>query len=154
MIELIPLKLQYCEEVADIAKENLPEAWSLSGIQDVLQYDDNIYYVAKQTDKGEIVGFAGIMLIVDEAELLNIAVRKDYQGQGIGQLLLKKVIEEGQARGAGRMLLEVRRSNIPAIKLYYKNLFSVLGERKNYYSNPTEDAIILEKKLNKTNNSI
>lgn len=154
MIELIPLKLQYCEEVADIAKENLPEAWSLSGIQDVLQYDDNIYYVAKQTDKGEIVGFAGIMLIVDEAELLNIAVRKDYQGQGIGQLLLKKVIEEGQARGAGRMLLEVRRSNISAIKLYYKNLFSVLGERENYYSNPTEDAIILEKKLNKTNNSI
>ena len=42
MIELIPLKLQYCEEVADIAKENLPEAWSLSGIQDVLQNDDKI----------------------------------------------------------------------------------------------------------------
>lgn len=147
MIELIPLELQYCEEVADIAKENLPEAWSLSGIQDVLRYSDNIYYVARQTDNREIVGFAGIMLIADEAELLNIAVRKDFQGQGVGQLLLEKVMEKGCAGGAGRMLLEVRKSNIPAIKLYHKNLFSVLGERKNYYSNPTEDAIIMVKNL-------
>lgn len=147
MIELIPLELQYCEEVADIAKENLPEAWSLSGIQDVLRYNDNIYYVARQTDNREVVGFAGIMLIADEAELLNIAVRKDFQGQGVGQLLLEKVMEKGCAGGARRMLLEVRKSNIPAIKLYQKNLFSVLGERKNYYSNPTEDAIIMEKNL-------
>lgn len=147
MIELIPLELQYCEEVADIAKENLPEAWSLSGIQDVLRYNDNIYYVARQTDNREVVGFAGIMLIADEAELLNIAVRKDFQGQGVGQLLLEKVMEKGCAKGAGRMLLEVRKSNIPAIKLYQKNLFSVLGERKNYYSNPTEDAIIMGKNL-------
>ena len=151
MIELIPLELQYCEEVADIARENLPEAWSLSGIQDVLRYDNNIYYVAKQPDNQKIVGFAGIMLIADEAELLNIAVRKDFQGQGVGQLLLKKIMEKGCTGGAERMLLEVRRSNIPAIKLYHKNRFSVLGERKDYYSNPKEDAIIMEKKLSSAN---
>lgn len=147
MIELIPLELQYCEAVADIARENLPEAWSLSGIQDVLRYDNNIYYIARQADNREIVGFAGIMLIAGEAELLNIAVRKDFQGQGVGQLLLEKVMEKGRTEGAGRMLLEVRRSNIPAIKLYHKNRFSVLGHRKDYYSNPTEDAIIMENNL-------
>lgn len=147
MIELEPLQLQYCAEVAEIASRNLPEAWSLSGIQDVLRYDNNIYYVAKQIDDGQIAGFAGVMLIADEVELLNIAVKKAFRHQGVGQLLLDKLIAESAARGGRRMLLEVRKSNIQAIALYHKNLFSVLTERKNYYSNPIEDAIIMEKTL-------
>lgn len=146
MIDLLPLQLQYCEAVAEIAKESLPEHWSLDGIKDVLRYDNNIYYVARDLS-GKIVGFAGIMLVADEAELLNIAVSGSFRGRGIGQELLTKVLSKASQKGTQRMLLEVRKSNTSAINLYHKNGFVELGERKNYYSNPKEDAIIMEKKL-------
>lgn len=146
MIDLLPLQLQYCEAVAEIAKESLPEHWSLDGIKNVLRYDNNIYYVARDLS-GKIVGFAGIMLVADEAELLNIAVSGSFRGRGIGQELLTKVLSKASQKGTQRMLLEVRKSNTSAINLYHKNGFVELGERKNYYSNPKEDAIIMEKKL-------
>lgn len=171
MIVLKPLQLQFCEAVAEIARECLPEHWSLDGIKDVLRYDNNIYYVAcnveamentffkdmKKTDigqeskicnpSGRIVGFAGIMLVADEAELLNIAVTPSFRGQGIGQMLLDKMITEAAQKATRRLLLEVRKSNVSAMQMYNKNQFVKLGERKNYYSNPKEDAVIMERKL-------
>lgn len=173
MIDLLPLRMQYCEAVAQIAKECLPEHWSLDGIRDVLRYDHNIYYVACNVEKtgnkgynnckktdfdqsagdevsaayGRIVGFAGIMLIADEAELLNIAVTSSFQGCGIGQALLNKMIVLAKEKGCKRMLLEVRESNTLAMNLYCKNQFVKLGERKDYYSHPRENAIIMERKM-------
>ena len=147
MIDLVPLELEYCKAVAEIAKESLPEHWSLEGIQDVLRYDNNIYYVARK--KNVIVGFSGIMLVADEAELLNIAVREDFRRIGIGNVLLKKMLSEALEHGASRMLLEVRKSNKTAIELYNRNGFCKLGERKNYYSNPVEDALIMERIIEK-----
>lgn len=147
IIELVPLELKYCEAVAEVAKMCLPEAWSLRSIQDTLRYKDNIYYVAKDVSTGEIVAFAGIMVIVDEAELLNIAVMDSYRKNGIAQRLLDVLIESAREREAFRLLLEVRQSNDLARRLYSKNGFVAIGERKNYYSNPTEHAIIMEKIL-------
>lgn len=173
MIDLLPLQMQYCEAVAQIAKECLPEHWSLDGIRDVLRYDNNIYYVACNVEKtgdkeyndnkktgfdqntedeilavhGRIVGFAGIMLIADEAELLNIAVAPSFRGRKIGQALLEKMIALAKEKGIKRMLLEVRESNTSAMSLYCKNQFVKLGERKNYYSHPRENAIIMERKI-------
>lgn len=146
-MELLPLQPEYCRAVFEIAKESLPEHWSFDGVKDVLRYDNNIYYVAKISESDEIAGFAGVMLVADEAELLNIAVKKEYRTKGIGQSLLNKVMEESGKNGAARMLLEVRKSNGKAIDLYKKNHFSVLGERKAYYSNPTEDAVIMERHM-------
>lgn len=146
MIKLLPLQLQYCEAVAEIAKESLPEHWSLAGIKDVLRYANNIYYVACDLSD-EVIGFAGIMMVADEAELLNIAVSDSFRKRGTGQELLMKVLSKASEKGAKRMLLEVRKGNTPAISLYHKNGFVKLGERKDYYNNPKEDAIIMEKKL-------
>lgn len=147
MIELIPLQRRYCEAVAEIAEKSLPEHWSLEGIVDVLRYDNNIYYVAHDNVEDLIVGFAGIMLIADEAELLNIAVHPGFRDMGIGQRFLEKLFNEAVGRKAARMLLEVRQSNEAAIHLYCKNGFIQLGMRKGYYSNPAEDALIMEKVL-------
>lgn len=144
MIKLFPLELEYCEAVADIAKKCLPESWSLTGVRNVLQYEYNIYYVAKSIATNEIVAFAGIMIVADEAELLNIAVLEEYRRQGIAQLLIDELLIQAQSRGAYRMLLEVRKSNQTAQSLYGKNDFHILAERRSYYSNPTEDALIME----------
>lgn len=146
-IELLPLRSEYCEAVAEIAREALPEHWSLEGIRDVLRYDNNIFYVAYSTEDRRIAGFAGIMVIVDEAELLNIAVHPGYRRRGIGKLLLEQMIQEAVRHGARRMLLEVRRSNCSAIDLYTRFQFTAFSERRNYYKNPVEDAIIMERLL-------
>ena len=145
-IELMPLKEDYCESVYHIAVESLREHWSLNSVKGVLKYDNNIFYVARQKQTGEIVGYAGIMIIVDEAELLSIAVAPSYRKNGIGQLLIEFLLNIAKEQGAVRMLLEVRKSNENARNLYEKNGFCYLAERKGYYSNPKEDAIIMEKR--------
>lgn len=146
-IELFPLTLDLCEEVYAIAVESLPEHWSLQGMKDVLKYNNNIFIVARCKETGRVLGFAGIMVIVDEAELLNIAVSSEYRRYGIGQMLIDCMIDEAKQRKAERILLEVRKSNEMARHLYDKNGFVFLAERKGYYSNPKEDAVIMEKRL-------
>ena len=147
MIELFPLELKYCEDVARISKECLPEYWSLGSICDVLKYSNNIYYVVKDLQTDEVVAFAGIMIVADEAELLNIAVDSEYRKCGIAQKLLEQLFVDAKTQNAYRILLEVRESNVHAQALYSKVGFSDLGRRKNYYSNPSEDAIIMERML-------
>ena len=93
------------------------------------------------------MGFAGIMVVADEAELLNIAVYPGMRRSGVGQMLLDQMLQSATAAGARRLLLEVRKSNAEAIRLYEKNRFVNLGERKGYYRNPIEDAIIMERRL-------
>lgn len=147
MIEILPLELKYCEDVARISKECLPEYWSLGSVCDLLKYDNNIYYVVKNLQTNEVVAFAGIMIVGDEAELLNIAVSSEYRKCGIAQKLLEQLCLDAKRNNAYRMLLEVRESNVHAKALYWKVGFSDLGRRKNYYSNPREDAIIMERML-------
>ena len=144
MIEMLPLEYQYCKDVAQLAAEYLPEAWSYEAVCDVLKYENNIYYVMKDIKTGTIAGFAGMMVIADEAELLNIVVSSIYRRKGIADKLLTQLLENARERNAYRMLLEVRESNDGAKRLYEKNCFCVIGKRKAYYSNPVEDALIME----------
>ena len=108
-----------------------------------MQYDYNVYYVAWDTVTEDIVGFAGIMVLAEDAELLNIAIDPEFQRKGIGAMLLKRVIQEAWDHGAERMLLEVRAGNIQAQQLYEWYHFHVIDSRKWYYSNPTEDALVM-----------
>lgn len=143
-IKLVPLAFADCEAVAEIAKQCLPEYWSLDSVRSVLQYENNIYYAAHSIEQSLVVGFAGIMIIADEAELLNIAVASEFRRQGIGQMLLEQMLQEAERAGAYRLLLEVRKSNRAARDLYYKHHFMEIGTRRDYYHSPTEDAIIME----------
>lgn len=142
---IIPLQYDHCEQVYVVAKESLPEHWSLEGIRDVLKYDNNIYYVAVDHVCDRVIGFGGIMIVADEAELLNIAVAKDYRQHGIADAILKELVSDAKNSGAYRMLLEVRQHNDVAYNFYINNSFVVIGQRKNYYDNPPDDAIIMEK---------
>lgn len=146
-IELMPLQLSDCEAVADIAKICLPEHWSLDSVRSVLKYENNIYYVAHSIEQNILVGFAGIMVIADEAELLNIAVLPEFQRQGVGMVLLGQMLQEAKQAGANRLLLEVRESNQTARKLYCRHQFVEIGTRRKYYHNPVEDAVIMERRF-------
>ena len=92
---------------------------------------------------GAIVGFAGMWLAFDEAHVTTIGIAPSDQGKGLGELLLLALFDEAVARGANWLTLEVRVSNQPAQALYHKYGFTVQGQRKRYYSDNNEDALIM-----------
>lgn len=146
-IRILSMERKDCEQVADVAGNNLPEKLTLETLMDVLKYEYNHFYIAYDTNMDMVIGFAGMMVIVDEAELLYIAVDSPYRNKGIGQLLLNQVEEKARQSCANRILLEVRNSNKAAQHFYEKNDFTLMTKRRAYYSNPTEDALIMEKRL-------
>ena len=100
------------------------------------------YYFVCEND-GEIVGYAGIWCVYETAELMRIGVLPEFQGNGIGKRLMREIAECAKANGCERMMLEVRKSNDKAQKLYEKDGFTEINVRKGYYDG--EDAVIMER---------
>ncbi len=100
-----------------------------------------IYVARSGTER--VVAFCSLWLIVDEIHINNVAVLPAHRGRGVGYLLMSHVLREGARAGARRATLEVRDSNVPALRLYERLGFVVEGRRRAYYCNPVEDALIL-----------
>src|SRR5690348_9405453 len=98
---------------------------------------------------GEIVGFVIVHTASDVSEIYNIAVDAAHARLGIGRQLMSAAIDESERRNAEKVMLEVRKSNERAIKFYFDFHFKIAGERKNYYSNPIEDAFVMELRIAK-----
>jgi len=96
-------------------------------------------------DDGPAIGFCSFWRVLDELHINNLAVLPDFRHRGVGSALLAFVLDEGARLGARRATLEVRRSNTPALMLYERHGFAVAGIRRDYYTNPQEDALILWK---------
>ena len=111
-------------------------------IEGKINLNDTYYFVAETEEK--IVGYLLAKAVIDEVDLWYIAVDPDYQHLGIGNQLMKKFIENMEDEKIQKITLEVRRSNQIAISLYKKYDFKEISVRKNYYKNPTEDAVILQ----------
>lgn len=94
-----------------------------------------------------IVGFVIFHITGDSSEIYNIAVESGQARSGIGKQLMTAAIEESARRRVRRVVLEVRKSNDPAINFYINFNFRIMGERKNYYSNPMEDAYVMERTI-------
>lgn len=114
--------------------------WTFSIFKQEFQNENTIYIVAKQN--AEIVGFAGILCIIDEANIMNIVTKKDKRNLGIGSLLLQKLINISMEKKLKSITLEVNENNTNAIKLYNKFKFETVGIRKKYYNN-TDSAILM-----------
>ncbi len=95
----------------------------------------------------KIVGFFLARSIYDDLEILKLAVFPNCQRQGIGTQLMKTAYAEGLRRGCNRCFLEVRKSNQNAIQFYYGHQFRIAGSRLNYYTDPVEDAWVMERTL-------
>jgi [ribosomal protein S18]-alanine N-acetyltransferase len=101
----------------------------------------HIYVV--RTTECPVAGFCAFWLVFDEMHINNVALRPPYRGQGIGTALMQHVLDEGRRLGARRATLEVRASNEGARRLYERLGFYVAATRRNYYTHPVEDALIL-----------
>jgi [ribosomal protein S18]-alanine N-acetyltransferase len=93
------------------------------------------------------VGFLAARQAADEAEILNIAVQRDFRGKGVASALLLAALDEFRRSSIARVFLELRESNLPALTLYNRHGFTPSGRRKAYYHHPTEDAISMLRKL-------
>jgi ribosomal-protein-alanine N-acetyltransferase len=122
--------------------------WSIDSYYRLLNEDGfTTSFVAETEDEAgriTIVGFVIFHVAAGVSEIYNIAVDNAHARQGIGRRLLASAIEESQARKATRVVLEVRKSNAGALHFYDGFRFQIIGERKNYYSNPIEDAYVME----------
>lgn len=118
--------------------------WSVNILKEDFKNENSKYIIAKISD--EVVGFAGIKIALDEADIMNIAVRVDFRNLGIGSMLLQKLIELATNNCCSTITLEVNENNLFAIRLYEKYRFKRIAFRKKYYNN-TDNAIIMQKKL-------
>lgn len=143
-IEVYKMNIQDLDLIAEFLETDFDNFWNYNVFKGELENGNSQYLVAKINNK--IVGFAGIIPIVDECEISNIVVHKDFRNQKIGYCLLEKLVNLAISLNLKIINLEVRESNIYAIKLYEKFGFEVCGLRKKYYDN-TENAILMQKFL-------
>lgn len=131
-------------EVAAIEQENFSRPWTEEGFRKAV-LDTHTLYLSAFLDE-ILVGYIGMWTALDEGEITNVSVKKEYHGQKIGAHLLEKLLEEGDKIGVSSYFLEVRESNQAAIALYEKTGFEKAGIRKNFYDDPVENGIAMCKR--------
>ena len=141
-MEITSMTLADLELMKDTLYSDFDNFWSYNVLKQELENEKTKYIIAKENN--EVVGFAGILVVLDEATLNNIVVKKSYRCRGIGGELLETLIDLCADLNLKSFTLEVNVENIPAIKLYEKFGFKNLGIRKKYYNNST-DAYIMTK---------
>lgn len=142
-ISVLKMKNEDVHAVALLEGECFSSPWSETSLLESLENEGSIFLCAKSNEK--IVGYIGASVVLDEAYVSDIAVAKSERRKGIGKKLLEECEKLCRKKGASFLSLEVRKSNEAARALYEKRGFCVLGERKNFYSDPRENALVMTK---------
>jgi [ribosomal protein S18]-alanine N-acetyltransferase len=129
--------------VLEVEAESFTNPWTRDMYSWELQNRSVCHLLIGRTEECQVAGFCAFWLVFDEIHINNLAMRPQFRDQGIGTALLQRVLAEARGRGARRATLEVRASNEQARRLYERLGFYVAGTRRNYYSHPVEDALIL-----------
>lgn len=133
------------KDIAEIEKQCIADGWSE---KDFLETFENKYsIILSAVSAGRVIGFLNGTAVLDEAELLNIAVMEEYRGMGAGGALIGEFLHILSDKNVGTVYLEVRESNAEAISLYKKYGFEQNGMRRNYYRHPVENAVLMMKKI-------
>ena len=138
------------DALASLERRCYTHPWSVRGFREALRRGEHGLVLVARAPAGAdpergILGYCVIETAADELHVHNLAVRPEYRGGGLGRRLLVIALAIGGRRGARVALLEVRESNRPAIALYHSMGFASVAVRRNYYSQPSEDALVLRK---------
>ena len=131
------------DQVMEIENDLISPPWTREGFFTFLLKDENMFFVVEE--KGQILGYCSMQTVLDEGDILNVAVTRDRQKEGIGYFLVDSMLMLAAARGIHIVHLEVRESNGSARRLYQRLGFKEDGFRKNYYTEPVENAVLMTK---------
>ena len=134
---------EHLEQVCKIEKECFSHPWSLQSLESELNNDTSYFLVA--TEKDEVIGYIGMSVVIDEGYIFNVAVNVNHRKKGVATALVNELVTYGKKNNFYFITLEVRESNEKAKSLYSKFGFVKVGERKDYYSDPKENAILMTK---------
>ncbi len=137
------MNASHVAQIAQLEKVCFSAPWSERSIASELDNKLAFWLVAAEGDT--VAGYIGSQTVMDETDMMNVAVHPDFRRQGIAEALVNALVEQLKTMGSRCLTLEVRASNEPAIALYGKLGFGEIGRRRNYYRNPREDALILRK---------
>lgn len=127
--------------ITGMESEIFPDPWPQSAFVEHIE-NDNWYGIIAESD-GKVIGYACFMIVADEAHLTNMAVAEEYRRKSVANQLMESILEELKCRECATMYLEVRVSNLSAIKFYEKLKFKELYFRNDYYRHPKEDALVM-----------
>ena len=143
--KLVPMDRSHLAGVAELERLCFSAPWNEAMLEEEL-YNDTASFIVAEGEDGQVLGYAGLHVILDEGYIDNVAVRPTCRRQGIADRLLDVFCRFGQANLAF-LTLEVRPSNTAAVALYEKHGFQQAGRRKDYYENPREDALLLTREF-------
>jgi [ribosomal protein S18]-alanine N-acetyltransferase len=142
-----PIKTQDIEQILTIEKLSFSVPWSEEDFFSELKNPRAHYLVFEE--KNQLIGYAGFWQVLEEGHITNIAIAPSFQQQGYGKKLIEAMMNYARILKIEQMTLEVRESNVNALKAYSSVGFHIEGRRSQYYTNPNEDAIIMWISLNK-----
>ena len=138
-MNITEMQERHLPALAELEKQCFHAPWSEKMLREEL--GGGIFLVAEQD--GEVQGYVGCQTVLDEGYITNVAVSPDFRRRGAARRLIAELIARAKEKGLAFVTLEVRESNAPAIALYTGAGFAPVGKRKNFYSNPTENAVLM-----------
>lgn len=142
-MEILRMNENHIAAVAELEKLCFCDPWSENSIASELKNPLSLWLVAVEGEN--LCGYIGSQSVMDEADMMNVAVHPDFRRQGVGQRLVDSLVSALKERKVQSLALEVRVSNESAVALYKKLGFATVGCRPNYYRHPKEDAYIMRK---------
>ena len=143
MVQYRKMTLADVESVYAIELATFPTPWTLDSFYYELNENQFSHYLVAEDETGTLVGFCGVWLVIDAAQITNVAVVESVRGQGIGEGLMREAMRVAKEANMDVMSLEVRVTNTVAQNLYRKLGFKDGGIRKGYYTDNQEDALVM-----------
>ena len=140
-MSVVRIKQEHLAGLASLESLCFAEPWSEKALE--LLLGDTAVGLACLDETGVPVAYVGMITVLDEGQITNVATHPDFRRRGLADKLLCELLIQARARGLAILSLEVRESNTAAIRLYEKHGFSVVGRRNHFYKNPSEHALIM-----------
>ena len=148
VVDVVPMRAEHIEALMPYEQQMFgSEAWSAQSYRDELADTRHRHYLAAVDQDGALMGWAGVRVVADSAEILTVGVVPAARRLGIGARLLAMLLDEARRRGATEAFLEVRVDNTGAQKLYERARFLQVGRRRGYYDGGRVDAIVMRRAL-------
>ena len=142
MIHIVDTRPEHLDDILLMEQQCFSVPWTRDQL--AAQMSDSMYiFLAAEDESGRAVGYVGLMYVLDEGYISNVAVSPSRRREGIGDMLLTELYARAKAKKLSFLTLEVRESNAPAQSLYKKHGYTEVGMRKGYYSLPKEDAVLM-----------